>query len=508
MKLTIRYTLWISIIFVGVFLITFYLISMRMNSIMLESTSNTLQRNALEVKNLAENTFKFLPYMAVNQTAESSQSWLESKTLYFGSSSSEVMLNFEYDWTDKGAFINFKGLFGMFEIYRAKVNLHDFFSDIINQLEKDVGYFYVLDPMGNTVYHTIKSRNGKNIIDAGLGEIFKRFKSKRKGFIDYEYNGEKIRVFFETIKFPWKVYYYDRSGNERELVLYVGNALTMEDIRRIYSPFLKFIHFVLFPVMLGVVIVASYFTSIFATKNLKKQNDAIKAFSKDVADTAMNISTSSAEIEKIAENNESISMRLNEITQNFATSVEEGRYEVDNSVKSIMAFLDLLEKVSEEISKAVDLIESLNDLNERVAYLSDTVSVLAINASIESAKEKIDREGIAKIVEHITKISKESRETSKETKKIIDKVQKSLSQLALYSEKVEKEGKAIRAAIENVSQVMENFVSGIGQIRDISENLTRSSSEINAGVEEIVQSLSELQSSLDRLSEMIREVKI
>ncbi len=509
MKLTVKYTIWVSIVFVGVFLTSFYLISNRINKVMLASTSEMLQRNVLEVKGLVENTFKFLPYMAVNQITDSSVTWLEAKALYFGSSSSEVMLNFEYEWTDRGGFINFKGLFGMFEIYKARVNMHDFFEDIVKNAKKNGGYFYVLDPMGNTVYHTIENRNGLNIIeDAGLENVFRKIKLKKKGFVDYEYKDEKVRAFFDTIELPWKVYYYDKSGNEKELVFYVVNALTMTDIKKMYSPFLRFIHFVLFPIMLVVVIIASYLISVFATHNLKKQNDAIRAFTKNVADTAMNISASSAEIEKIAENNEKIAIKLNEITQNFATSAEEGRYEVDNSVKSIIAFLDLLEKVNEETSKAVNLIESLNDLNDRVAYLSDTVSVLAINASIESAKEKIDREGIAKIVEHITRIAKESRETSKETKKIIDRVQKSLSQLALYSEKVEKEGKAIRIAIENVSQVMENFVKGVGQIRDIAENLTRSSSEINAGVEEIVHSLSDLQNSIDKLSKMIREFEI
>ncbi len=509
MKFTVKYTIWISIIFAGVFLGGFYLITMKMDTVMLNSTSNILRHNVREIKNLVENTFKFLPYMVVNQTTESSQTWLKSKALYFGSSSSEVMLNFEYEWINNDGFVNFNGFFGMFEIYKAQVDLRKLFEDLIkDDLGKYKGYFYVIDSTGNTIYHSIKDRIGKNMIDIGLGDVFRQFKMKEKGFVDYKYKGDKIRVFFDRVKFPWKVYYYDRNGNQKELTLYVVNTLTMKDIRGMFSPFLKFIHLVLFPIMLVVVIVASYFISLLASKRLRDQNEAIKTFAENVSSTAMNISTSSAEIEKISENNENITIKLNEITQNFATSAEEGRYEVDNSVKSIISFLDLLEKVNEETAKAVNLIGSLNDLNDRVAYLSDTVSVLAINASIESAKEKIDREGIAKIVEHITRISKESRETSKETKKIIDSVQKSLSQLALYSEKVEKEGRTIRMAIENVSQVMENFVKGVSQIRDISESLTRSSSEINAGVEEIVQSLSELQSSLDKLSGMIREVEI
>ncbi len=509
MNLTARYTFFVLLIFAGVFLLSFFLIASRTEKGMLDVASSMIHNNVFNVKKIAEYQFYAIPYIALHPTASASANWLTAESYYFGSSASEVNLVFEYSWTDEGGFIEFSGFLGMFAIRRARVNLNGFFDWIIKNIQRvGGGYFYVVDPYGNAVYHSIKERLKLNLVEEGLSDLLAKMKREKEGFLEYEYKGKTIRAYFSALDFPWKVVYYDQAGNERKLELYVVNAITLDEISAWYKPFMRYMYVVLFPVMIAMVAVASYLTAILAVRKIRSQSRAIKEFSDSVSNTAVNISTSAAEMEKIAENNSEVARRLAEITQNFATSAEEGRYEVDNSVHSIRSFLDLLSKVGEEINRAVGLIESLNDLNERITYLSDTISVLAINASIESSKEKIDREGIAKIVEHITRVSKEARETSKQTKKTIDQIQKSLSQLALYSERVEKEGNAVRMAIDNISQVMESFIKGVSQIRNVSESLMRSSDETSAGVEDIVQSLNELRESLDKLSSMIKVMKI
>jgi len=357
------------------------------------------------------------------------------------------------------------------------------------------------------VYCATCKGTGVNIKEE-FGSLIKSFKEKSSGYVAYEYKGEKLKAFYAKLDLPFDLKYYDDKGNEHKVYFYIVDAMEMDEFKSYYLNLLKFLYKVVIPVALVLLFIASYIIANAGAKRIERQHKIIKEFSSEIYSTITNISTSSAELEKIAENNSSISKQLSEITHNFSTSAEEGRYEVDNSIKSIRSFLDLLAKVSGEIENSVNLISSLTDLNEKITYLSDTISVLAINASIESSKENIDREGIAKIVEHITNISKNARETANETRKAIEKIQNSLSNLALYSERIKREGELINGAISNISKVMNDFISGIREIRSVSENIARSSEDTTVGAEDIVNSLRELRNAMNRLTTMIAKLKV
>ena len=506
MSITWKYSLYILVIFAIILLSIFYIINFKISSVLNETVSNMIENTVWNVSSLMQTNLRFLPDIAVSR--ESSEiEWLKSDYMYFGGRGK--MIEYTYENIDNKWYIIFKGRFETFMINEATVDISKFMEDIVSKnIVLSKGYIYVIDNFGNIVYHTISKRIGINIEKEGLDSLLKSFEEKNSGYVTYEYQGEKIKAFYSRLDFPFDLKYYDSEGNEHKVYFYVVNAMTMDEFKSYYSGLSKFLYRVIIPSALILLFIASYIIAKIGAGQIERQHKIIKEFSNEIYSTITNISTSSAEMEKIAENNAAISKQLSEITHNFSTSVEEGRYEVDNSIKSIKSFLDLLTKVSGEIESSVNLISSLTDLNEKIAYLSDTISVLAINASIESSKENIDREGIAKIVEHITSISKDARETAHQTKKTIEKIQNSLSNLALYSERIKREGDLINSAIGNISKVMSNFISGIREIRTASENIMRSSEDTTVGAEDIVNSLRELRSAMNRLTTMISKLKV
>ncbi len=508
MSLTAKYTFYVLLVFALIFVGSFYILNLKTTSELEKFVSSVVANSVESVSRIVSTEFNFLPHMAVYTKDSTGMEWLKSNFMYFGGNI--VQLNYEYLKGEDGRwYIEFSGLFQTFRINKAQVDLYGFFKHIMKELYSvSEGYFYVVDTMGNVVFHSLEERVGVNVIDEGFGDMLKKFLKEREGYVTYVYKGQKVKGFFKEIDPPFDLFYYDREGNEKKIRFFIVEALTISGLRARYSSYIKFLYVVILPAMLAIVAVASYIIAHIGVKNIRKQSYVVRDFSKELYGTVSNLGTSAAEMEKIAENNTDIAKKLSEITQNFATSAEEGRYEIESSLKAIKSFLDLLNRVNEEIGKAVGLIESLADLNERISYLSDTISVLAINASIESSKETIDRDGLAKIVEHITLISKEARDTSKQTKKTLDRIQASLSQLALYSEKVKKEGTIIGSAIENIGKVIESFLEGVNQIRTASENLMRSSEETTAGVEEIANSLSDLRASMDKLTKMVDRLKI
>ncbi len=500
-----KYTFSVLLIFALIFLGGFYFMDIKRQEKMMEMTSKNLMNDVVHMAEIGVSKLENLPFTMLVKKADESlfetikPDWLEdtSKVIEITGygTSAELYLNL---YEDSGRyFLSING-FLWDNSLEIVVDLEKFAREILKTSRNTLGYFYIVDGNGNVVFHTMKDRIGLNMKDVGLGNILTTFLSKGEGTVDYVYNGDRIRAFFKELK----------TNFNHEVRLFLVNAITENDIKALYSDFVRFEYFIMLPVMLVLVFLASYVVALIALRGLRKQSKATENFINSVFQNVTNMGTSAAEIEKMAENSSEIAKKLSDVTQNFATSAEEGRYEIDSTVRSINSFLDLLNKVNGEISKSVELIESLNDLNDRIAYLSDVISVLAINASIESAKERIDREGIAKIVEHITRISKEARETSKITKKTIDSIQKSLSQLALYSERVEKEGNVIRSAADNISKVISDFIDGVNQIKIASETLMSSSEETTAGVEDIVSTLSSLKSDIDKLKQMISEFNL
>ncbi len=510
MSLTAKYTLYIFLIFAVVLVSGFYFITKRANLEMQELTSDIIYTSVESFSDVMCTRFEMLPFIATHEFDDKKFNWLKANYMYFGGNTVNLQYEYLYDREKKRAFIKFSGEFTTFRINEATVDLYAFFKSILGTKAKlKAGYYYVMDSLGNVIYHDLKERVGLNAYKEGMDFLIEEFLTKRSGYVRYEYQGDEIKAFFKEMNLPFELKYYDEElGSEKDVKFFMVNAVSLSKMKERYADFISYMYFLILPVLLGVATLVAYLIALIGTKNIKKQSNVIKDFSANISNTVSNLSTSAAEMEKIAESTSEVARKLSEITQNFATSVEEGRYEVDASLKSINSFIELLSKVNEEISNSVGLIESLTDLNDRIAYLSDTISVLAINASIESSKEKIDREGIAKIVEHITKISGEARETAKRTKKTIDSIQKSLSQLALYSDRVRREGDVISSAIDNIKKVIEEFVKGINYIKSASENLLNSSEETSAGVEEIANAITELKTSMDKLMNMVKKLKL
>ena len=509
MSLTTKYTLYVFFIFGAILFLGFYLINVKADSEMERLASTVIYNTVVNLSDVVKSRFEMIPYLATHGFDEKKLSWLKSNYMYFGGSG--VDLDFQYKkYEDKNLwYIEFSGTFEVFRINDATLDLYGFFKEILERKVKlKGGYFYVSDSDGNVVFHTIKERLGLNIVKEGLKGLLDEFLKRGSGYVEYVYKGNKIKAFFKEIDLPFEVVKLDENGKEEKVRFFLVSAVSIPELKAQYAGFIKIMYSLVLPLMLVVVTAASYGIAKMGVRNLRHQSEVMKELSGSLSNTLSNLSTSAAEMEKIAENNNEIAKKLSEVTQNFATSVEEGRYEVDSSLKSIRSFISLLSKVNEEISQSVSLIESLTDLNDRIAYLSDTISVLAINASIESSKERIDREGIAKIVEHITKISSEARETAKQTRKTIDSIQRSVSQLALYSERVRKEGNVMSSAMDNIGKVMEDFVKGINYIKTASENLSRSSEETSAGVEEIASAIADLKSSMEKLRGMIEKLNL
>lgn len=493
MSFKIKYTLLILLIFGLISVVNFYIIYSAFVKDVKNETLLNLQ-NSVELS--AKTLEKALENIFIVATSKSRPEWIvDCSILEIPGYGSVVEPEIEFS-KEKGTIT--ARIFGIVNDtkYDVTIDFVKFVDAVITQSR--YGYYYIVNSDGFTLYHNIKERIGINLREVNLEDLLDHIIKERKGWYKYKYEGENILVFFDKINLPFK------SDTEMFLANASLENVVFSQIKKIRNFFL----IVILPISLVIIFIGAYFISNMGVKKLQFQTNSIANFTKSVADALSNLSLSSSEIQRAAENTALSSSNLSELVQNFAASAEEGKMEINHSLDLMNTFLEHVEKTSEMVKETVELMDSLNELNEKITDLSDVISILAINTSIESSKENIDREGIMKIADHIANIANDAKETTKISKKAINQVQEKISKIVEMFHRIEEEVSSARSAMKNILQVIDSLTEGVIKLQSLSENLAAVSQETNAGVEEIRSSLEKIREEVSELEKMSKKLKL
>ena len=493
MSFKIKYTLLILLIFGLISLVSFYFIYNTLAKDVRDETLSHLQ-STVEISSKALE--KSLGSVLIVATAKTKPEWvINSSILEIPGYGSTVEPEIEFSKEKETITARIFGIVNDMK-YDVTIDFVKFVDTIIAKPRH--GYYYIVSSDGFTLYHTFKERVGVNLRDIDLEDLFDHIVKERKGWYRYDYGGDSIFVFFDKMNLPFK--------SDKEIFL--ANA-TLENI--VFSSLKKIRNFfltIILPISLVVILIGAYLISSMGVNKIQFQTQSIANFTKSVATALSNLFVSSSEIQKAAENTALSSSDLSELVQNFAASAEEGKTEVNHSLDLMNSFLEHVERANDIIKETVELMDSLNELNEKITDLSDVISILAINASIESSKENIDREGIMKIADHIAKIASDAKETTKISKKTISLIQEKISKVVEMSRSIEEEVASARSAMKNILQVIDSLTEGIMKLQGLSESLAAVSQETNAGVEEMVSSLEKIREEVSELERMSKKLKL
>jgi len=493
MSFKIKYTLFILMIFGLISLVSFYFIY---NTFAKDVRNETLSHLQSTVEISSKALEKALESVLIVATAKAKPDWvIDSSILEIPGYGSTVEPEIEFSKEKDTVVARIFGIVNDMK-YDVTIDFVKFVDSIIVKLRH--GYYYIVGSDGFTLYHTFKGRIGVNLRDINLEDLFEYIVKEKKGWYRYSHEGDNIFVFFDKVNLPFK--------SDKEIFL--ANATTenvvFSSLRKIRNFFLA----IILPISLVVILIGAYLISSMGVNKIQFQTQSIANFTKSVATALSNLFVSSSEIQKAAENTALSSSDLSELVQNFAASAEEGKTEVNHSLDLMNSFLEHVERTNDIIKETVELMDSLNELNEKITDLSDVISILAINASIESSKENIDREGIMKIADHIAMIASDAKETTKISRKTISLIQDKISKVVEMSRNIEEEAASARSAMKNILQVIDSLTEGIMKLQGLSESLAAVSQETNAGVEEMVSSLEKIKEEVSELERMSKKLKI
>ncbi|KLO22378.1 methyl-accepting chemotaxis protein [Marinitoga sp. 1155] len=366
----------------------------------------------------------------------------------------------------------------------------DFFSKKF--IDEKNGYYYILDENGNVIYHTDLSKIGINAVeDTKLPELYKYIKENKSGIYKYVYENEKRFVAFSSFEFNNSTYYLANAITEKQLFY---------DINKV-----KMFSVILLVIMMVFLFFISYVIGKLIEKEFKKQIGTIKEFSTNVSSYIAENSSASSEIGAVAQNTQKNVQKLDELIQNFSSSIEEGRSELDLTLSNMKEFFYDIQNMNEKTLEISNFINKLSDLNDKIKDISDTVSILSINSSIETSKENLDREGISKIAELINELASESRETSKNSEKILKEIEKNITTNVLLSEKTSKELTNIEKSLDSVSEIVRDFEHTVQSLSNFSHSTKISMNEVLSGINQMSEALIEIKNSMDKLLEIAKK---
>ncbi|AEX86398.1 hypothetical protein XO10_09970 [Marinitoga sp. 1135] len=360
--------------------------------------------------------------------------------------------------------------------------------------KENSGYYYVIDEKGYAILHTDPTKVGIHIVkDAKLDDLWKYMRENDAGTYEYIFEGEKRYVSFVKITSEGKTYY-------------LAHAITYGEL---FADLIKTRYYILniFIIFMVIFFIISYYLGKWLTLAIKKQVKSIEEFSANVASFIAENSAAAAEMESVTKNTQKNINELDELIQNFASAIEEGRSELNSILNNVKSFFLNIQDMTQMTMKIADFINNLSDLNYKIKDISETVSILSINSSIETSKEEIDREGISRIADMINELAYDAKKTSRESEKVLKNIESSITSSVLLSEKTLKELSNVENSLDSIDQVVESFVNNIDTLSSFSNSTKTLIKGVLDGIKQTFEALEEIKNNIDELVNMAKKIE-
>ena len=222
-------------------------------------------------------------------------------------------------------------------------------------------------------------------------------------------------------------------------------------------------------------------------KNFERQNTifqtADEKFS-NISNSIRDVRELISDVNTKTQNTNEHALANTESSKKVLATVNELEHTMDNTLQSII----VLQKYSEEISQVTSLISSI----------SKQTKLLALNASIESARAGEAGKGFAVVASEISKLAVASSEATESISKLISSVQNETQNTIQNVEniglKVEEESTIVKASIATFNKIQEDISSVTENVQSISDLIKIQADDIN----EISLNIRETAATLDK----------
>jgi len=260
-------------------------------------------------------------------------------------------------------------------------------------------------------------------------------------------------------------------------------------------------------------------------------SSAVEDISKGAVSQAEEIQTASNEIasmDRLIGNIVSNVDTLTRTSDNMGKAGDKSVHTVDDLSVSNDRTTMAINRISEQLELTNQSVEKISEAASLITNITDQTSLLALNASIESARAGEAGKGFAVVATEIQKLAAQSDEAAKDIQTIIVTLQEEASKTMAAMQETEglvheqqgklndtknsfyEVSKGIDVTNQNIDIIHGNTKScnhAIEQINDVISNLSAISQENAASSEETTASMEELNATISLLAQTAKDLK-
>ena len=171
----------------------------------------------------------------------------------------------------------------------------------------------------------------------------------------------------------------------------------------------------------------------------------------------------------------SLDTSISEMSEGNNSNAEESTG-ISTSMSDVVQFCDQLDDALEKIQ---GLLVKLEENNEEITNVAEETNLLALNASIEAAREGESGRGFAIIAENIKKLADSSKDTASDSNANKEQIRTAISELLRDAEKLIYIIDGVNLRVTNLAASTEEIAASADMVSTVSADLKAKLAELN-----------------------------
>jgi methyl-accepting chemotaxis protein len=211
--------------------------------------------------------------------------------------------------------------------------------------------------------------------------------------------------------------------------------------------------------------------------------------------------TTVEEVKAIAEQVSQRAAETTEVAQRTVQVSHAGQTSVQQAIGSMQQIQDRVENIAENIMALSEKTQQIGAIILTVSDIASQSNMLALNASIESARAGEHGKGFAVVAKEVRNLSEQSRQATEQIKGILLEIQKATNSAVMATEEgIKGVDKGVRLAAE-AQQAIEQLSCAIAEAAQVAMQLTAGGRQQVVGMEQISLAIGSIhQATLQSLS--------